>query len=334
MNSIARRTLLLAAAAATTLLFSGCPGERIVPSEFDQVSPAFDGVSVVWEDARNEEAGHATDIYAYNVFTATESLVAGGAGEQDQPAVSNQYAVWIDAGRLKARDISGGPPFGPPFSVTNGAATQTDPAVCGSVVVWSDTANNSDVYAKDLAGGSTIPVATSPAIEAYPACDAGRVVYSHAPLGTDSDIRLYNIGTGQTQVVSSELWNEWRPAISGDRVVWQAWPTQPDTVQGIQILGTNLATGLDFVVNNGPNHQTAPAISGSRVAWEDVRSGQPEIWWRDLATTMPPGIPVDGTQAGSQAGVSIFGSQVVFQNNSAGPWNINLATVFFFAPPV
>ena len=124
--------------------------------------------------------------------------------------------------------------------------------LCGSVVVWSDAANNSDVYAKDLAGGSQIAVATSSAVEAYPACDAGRVVYMYAPVGGDADIRLYDIGSGQTTVVSNELWNEWRRRSPGIRVVWQAWPTQPNTTEGIQIFGTNLDTGQDFVVTNRP----------------------------------------------------------------------------------
>ena len=220
------------------------------------------------------------------------------------------------------------------FSVTTGPATQTDPAVCGSVVVWSDTANNSDVYAKNLAGGSQIAVATSPAVEAYPACDAGRVVYTYAPLGSASNIRLYDIGTGQTQIVSDELWNEWRPAISGNRVVWQAWPTQPDTTEGIQIWGTNLATGQDFVVSNGPNHQTAPAISGSTVAWEDVRSadGQREIWWRDLATTMNrearSTAPCPGASRRSPSSAGGSPSRTM----AAGPWNLYLGQSLLHPP--
>jgi hypothetical protein len=325
MNSIVRRTLLLAAAAATTLPLSACVGERIVPSDFDQVSPAFNGETVAWEDSRNEETD-GTDIYAFNL--GAESKVAGGPGEQDQPAISNQYIVWIDEGRLRAKDLSSGAVF----PVTNGTATKADPAVCGSVAVWIDTGNNTDVYAKQLPDGPEIPVATSPAVEAYPACDAGRVVYMYAPLGAASDIRRYNIATGQTEVVADEPWNEWRPGISGNRVVWQAWPTQPDTDEGIQIFGTDLATGQDFVVSDGANHQTAPVISGSTVAWEDVRSGQREIWWRDLATTMP-GIPVDSTQAGSQQMASIFNRQVAFQSDSAGPWNIFVSQLFFFTPP-
>jgi len=314
--------LLLVAAAATTLPLSGCVGERIVPSDFDQVSPAFNGETVVWEDSRNDETD-GTDIYAFNL--GAESKVAGGPGEQDQPAISNQYIVWIDEGRLRAKDLSSGAVF----PVTNGTATKADPAVCGSVAVWIDTANNSDVYAKQLPDGPEIAVATSPAVEAYPACDAGRVVYMHAPIGGSADIRLYDIGTGQTTTVADQPWIEWRPAISGNRVVWQALPNPSDTTAGIQIFGTDLVTGLDFVVSDGPNHQTAPAISGSTVVWEDIRSGQTEVWWRDLATTMP-GIPVDSTQAGSQTAPSVFARQVAFQSDSAGPWNVFLANLFFF----
>jgi hypothetical protein len=330
MTPIARRALLLAAAATTILPLSGC-ADRLLPSEFDQNSPAINGENVVWEDSRNADTGNGTDLFAYNTGSLVQTPVAVGAGEQDQPAISNSYIVWIDEGRLMARNISAGPPFGPPFSVTNGPATQTNPAVCGSLVVWSDPANNSNVYAKDLSipGGPVINVATSDAVEAYPACDAGRVVYSYSPLGESSIIRLYNIATGQTTVVSSETWNEWRPSISGNRVVWQAWPGQPSTP--ILIFGTNLPNGPDFVVSPaGSGHQTAPVISGSTVAWEDVRSGHSQIWWRDVATTMPPGIPVEGSLPGSQQAVSLFGRRAVFQGNAEGPWNTYLGQLFFF----
>ena len=247
---------------------TGCAAERLSPNEFDQVAPAFNGDDVVWEDSRNAETD-GTDVYRFNYSTGTESLVAGGAGEQDQPAISDQYVVWIDDGRLKAKGLSGGAPF----SVTNGPATQPDPAVCGSLVVWSDTGNNSDVYAKQLPSGPVIPVATSSEVEAYPACDAGRVVYTYAPLAGGGRHPALQHRTGQTRVVADQPWNEWRPSISGNRVVWQAWPNPPST-QDIQIYGKNLGTDQNFVVSEGPGNQTAPVISGSTVAWEDNRSGQ------------------------------------------------------------
>jgi Tol biopolymer transport system component len=216
----------------------------------------------------------------------------------------------------------------PPFPVVNGPATQADPAVCGSVVVWSDTHNNSDIYAKQLPSGPEIQVATSQAVEAYPACDAGRVVYSSSPLGGISDVKLYDIAAQQTRDVANQPYNEWRPSISGNRVVWQAWPG-PD----INILGTNLATGQNFTVTDAAENQTAPVISGSTVAWEDLRSGSGEsqIWWRDVATTMPQtGIPVESSISRPQLLPSLSGRRVVFQNSSKGPWNVYIGNLVFF----
>src|SRR6266540_4251261 len=166
MRAIARKSLILAAGVALLLPAAGCGPSAIEPSAFDQVAPQISGKTIAWEDSRND-ASAGTDVYSYNTATATESLVAGGSGEQDQPGVSDRYFVWIDDGKLRAKDRSSGNMF----RVTSGPATQADPALCGSVVVWTDTSNNSDVYAKDLAGGATVPVATSAATEAYPACD-------------------------------------------------------------------------------------------------------------------------------------------------------------------
>jgi beta propeller repeat protein len=318
MKPIARRALLLVTAAAAALSATGCNPFALSPSAAVETSPAIAGTRIVWEDSRNDPPD-GTDVFMFDTGTITQSLVAGGAGDQGEPAVSDRYVVWSDGGRLEAKDLSSGQVF----SVTNGPADQGDPALCGSVVVWSDGSNNSDVYARDLADPQSreIPVATSSATEAYPACDAGRVVYMYAPAGQFSSIRLYDIASGQTKEVSNQAWNDWRPVISGDRVVWQGWPNQPDTTAGIQIFGTNLDTGQDFVVTSGPNHQVAPAISGSVVAWEDWRSGEPRVWWRDLGTAMDEQ-QVAATQPGTQRAPALSGRALVYEGNSSGVSNI------------
>jgi beta propeller repeat protein len=326
MNPKTRKAILVAAGAALGLGGTGCASQAVDPSIDAQLSPAYDGNDIAWEDSRNEQTD-GTDVYWYSADTGTVAKLAGGQGDQDQPAISSQYAAWIDQGKLMAKAL----PNGQPFAAANGSPTATDPALCGSLLVWTDTGNNSDVYAKQLPSGPVIPVATSSATEAYPACDAGRVVYMYGPAGSWSSIRLYDVASGQTSVVSSNDYNEWRPAISGNRVVYQAWPNQPSGP--IQILGTNLDTGQGFAVSPGSADQTSPAISGSTVAWEDVRSGRSLIWWRDLATSMPPGIPVDGTTQPSpakQLAPALVGRQVVFQGDATGAWNVYEATLFYY----
>ena len=171
--------LLVVAAAAAALSATGCAANRLDPNDRrpavardQRVEDRLGGLAQ--QRDRRHRRLHVEHRHRHRIAPRR------GAGEQDQPAISDRYIVWIDEGRLRAKDLSSGPVF----NVTNGPATQADPALCGSVVVWTDTANNSDVYAKDLAGGSQIAVATSSAVEAYPACDAGRVVYMYAPIGS------------------------------------------------------------------------------------------------------------------------------------------------------
>src|SRR6266540_6191392 len=74
MNRIARRALLVVAAVAAVLSATGCAAERLDPNDSAQLSPAFNGDDVVWEDSRNDEST-GTDLYRWNVSTATESPV-------------------------------------------------------------------------------------------------------------------------------------------------------------------------------------------------------------------------------------------------------------------
>src|SRR5262249_35698597 len=146
---------------------TGCASQAVDPKGDAQLSPAYNGSDLAWEDSRNE-ATDGTDVYWYSGNTGTVSKLAGGNGDQDQPALSAQYAAWIDQGKLTAQALRNGQPFTP----AKGSPTAGSPALCGSLLVWTDTANTSDVYAKQLPNGPVIPVATSPAVEAYPACDA------------------------------------------------------------------------------------------------------------------------------------------------------------------
>jgi beta propeller repeat protein len=293
---------------------TSCVGDSgvvvVVGNEFDQTSPAVNGTMVAWEDSRNEEAGNGVDVYARDMTSGTETLIAGGRGDQGQPAVSDQYIVWVDDGAIRARLRTGG-------NTVNvaGGNNNFDPAVCGSFVVWTDMRNgNPDIYGRDLAGGQELPIATSPASDAYPDCDGTRVVYMSTGAVNGVNISLFDRTTGATAVLGI-LWNEWMPAISGSRVVWQAWPNQPNCC--IQIKGVDFSTGALIPVTAGPGHQTMPDVSESIVVWQDNRNTNPQVWYLDLAGGTEKPVVMDIAQA-----PQVSGRRVVWQQQVNGSWDI------------
>src|SRR6266540_1434421 len=245
----------------------------VVGNEFDQQVPAINRTMVAWEDYRNIDAGGGVDVYARDMTSTpgSETLIAGGPGDQGQPTVSDQYIVWVDNGNaIRARPRNGGSVL----NVAVGNGDKFDPAVCGSLVVWTVTQNgNTDIYGRDLAGGQAFPIANTP--------------------------------------VSTQPWHEWRPAISGNRVVWQALASA-DT--GIDLLGVDLSTGTPFTVTTAVGDQTMPDISGTLVVWQD---GQGAVWSRDLAGGTPSPVAMGGTGA-----AQVSGRSVVWQQQQNGSWDI------------
>jgi beta propeller repeat protein len=306
------------------LLLTSCVSSNIVqvsPNDADQLAPAVNGTLVAWEDYRSGTGA----IYDRNMTSSPgpETLIADGGNDQTAPAVSTQDIVWVDNGSAIRAEPSGG---GNVITVVSGH-TVFDPAVCGTLVVWTDMRNgNPDIYGKDLAGGREFPIATSPATEAYPDCDGGRVVYMSTGAKTGPDISMFDRTTGATTVVSAQPWSEWQPAISGSRVVWQAWPNQPNCC--IQVFGVDLSTGAPFTVTTGSltGNQTLPDISGTVVAWQDDRRGTEDVWYVDLAGGTPsPVAAVNGVEAaGERQTPDVSGRRIVWTQriSSTASWNV------------
>jgi len=312
-------------------LLASCGGTSIVAvttNDSDQLVPAVNKTLVAWEDYRNVDAGAGSDVYARDMTSTPgpETLIAGGTGDQGQPAVSDQYIVWVDSGAIRALPRSGGNVI----NVATGNGDKFDPAVCGSLVVWTDMRNgNPDIFGRDLAGGNEFPIATSPAPEAYPDCDGNRVVYMSTGATTFADISMFDRTTGATTVISAQPWNEWQPAISGNRVVWQA-----STLNGTRIFGVDLSTGAPLVVSpyTASANQTLPAISGTIVTWQDNRSGIDDVWYVDLACgacASPVAGAVGQEPPGERRAPKVSGRRIVWQQrtSSTASWDIYLRDV-------
>ena len=185
------------------------------------------------------------------------------------------FIVWIDNGRLRAKNRSSGQVF----NVTTGGADPVRPgrsAARSSPGPTPATPPRTSTPATSPAAPRS-PSQTTSTVEAYPACDAGRIVYMRfALLNEWASIRLFNLASGQTTVVTDEPALERvatrdlrRPGrLAGLAEPARHHPGHPDLREEPRDRArtSSSATGL--------GNQTAPVISGTTVAWEDDRSGR------------------------------------------------------------
>jgi Tol biopolymer transport system component len=138
-------------------------------------------------------------------------------------------------------------------------------------------------------------------------------------------IAAFDLTTGATTVVSAQPWNEWIPAISGDRVVWRAWPNQPNCC--IQIFGFDLSTGAPISVTSGSGNQLTPDVSRTIVVWEDDRGKKPEVWYLDLSSGTEAAVVDTGGTAPPEEAPQVSGRSVVWQQQINGSWDIEMFTL-------
>ncbi|HSA23738.1 MAG TPA: hypothetical protein P5076_19915, partial [Myxococcota bacterium] len=107
-------------------------------------------------------------------------------------------------------------------------------------------------------------------------------------MGGFADVFLYDAATGVTTRLTEDPANQRRPAISGDRVVYE-----DDRNGDLDIYLYDLAAGVEQRLTDDPAIQRKPSISGDRVVWEDHRAGNADIYLHDLATGLTTPLVAD-----------------------------------------
>lgn len=166
------------------------------------------------------------------------------------------------------------------------------------------------------------------ATESNPEADGRYVVYEHVPtLGLigdtlDSDIRAYDVGTGDTTNLSDPTdddYDQTNPDISGDLVVWQSNEGLNPAIYAYGITWTSKKQ-----VTNTASNQTRPRVSGNYVIWHS--SATNSLWWYDYATPQYQNHEIPGS-VGAEAW-DIDGDRVVFSVSPAASthdlyvWNV------------
>ena len=217
---------------------------------FKAFDHAVTGSLVFWSDAREGDY----DVYAIDLQTSQERIIAHALNNQKVTAASDHYVVWKDD-RNSRTDV-------PPEQF------------------------NSDIYAMDLRTGQEIPVCTAGGLQEDPDVDGEFFVWSDQRRFVPSlapyvlHIFGYDASTGQEILIAEDTGDvrHVKPAVSGDTVVWVDL-----TSEGNDIMGYHISTGETFPIHEGGCDR--PDIDGRYLVWEDWRNGtDKDIWGYDLLT--------------------------------------------------
>jgi beta propeller repeat protein len=192
----------------------------------------------------------------------------------------------------------------------NSSVTHKNPAINGNHIVWSDDREGGfyATYLYDMITGSEIQI--SPAVSSMsqvPRISGNFVVYQDDSSGIPL-VYLYDISTGGTTQVTSDLNGQSLPAISGSRIVWQ-------DIRGIisQIFVGITTPGSEIAVSPGSSNQESPDISGDLVVWLDDRNaGQWDVYLYNLTSHQETRITDNPS---NKANPAIYGNRIVWTDD-------------------
>jgi len=179
------------------------------------------------------------------------------------------------------------------YNLTDGASKvlttsvgfdQEDPSTDGNYVIWQSRLSNgaTDLLFSSLGTVSAQAATTTPGqVEANPEIEWPWIIYqvkSAAAPSAPWQVEAFNAETNERFLVSPGVGDQFRPRIHGGRIVWE---DHRDVGPG-EIYFADLETREVQRITNNTFGQNNPTIYGDVIAWQDNRSGQVDIWIRDL----------------------------------------------------
>lgn len=212
-------------------------------------------------------------------------------------------------------------------------AEQRSPALSGLTAVWTDTrTGDQDIYEMNVQTGAVSPVLTHSANQNNPKIDGNRVVWTDYRQDTANltgqNIYSKDLLTGEIIRVNKATYlTPDYPAVSGNRVFWQARDTATPTFTHIYYRDLTPGAPNEAMIGGYLIDQVQPVASGQRVAWTDIATtGAKHVEVYDFNTSTAA-LVTDA--AGSQLNPALDGDIVAWEDTRGGNSDIylkNLAT--------
>lgn len=233
-----------------------------------QQTPAISGNRFVWVDRR---ISNTMQVYTTTLPATGGEVIAATTATQAEPAISGSIVVWRDSrdsmNQIYKCDLSVTPLQADP--VYPAGTNQWRPAISGNRVLWEDfsVSNNITLVVFDYVQNQIVwtHTVTGSGINLKGRISGNLVVWQR-PGTTNSDIRGYDLGTGQYLDISVGSEDDQNPAVSGRTVVWQ---------RGNQIVGTTIPSPTEVAITAPTAGAVLLAGSEIQVAWSLVSGDAP-----------------------------------------------------------
>jgi len=293
-------------------------------------SPALYGDTIVWEDYRDP---NTIQIYQYNLTTGKENPVNSSQNYQFQPEIYGNSVVWTEFNSTdgnftiirydlvnRTRDE---------YSCNFDGNEYNFPKVSGTTIVWQDynvTNFNWDITVMRNTGSRPELIIYGDGDQKHPEIFQDNIVYENwtgTAYNSPSHIWLYNLSNNTAVPVSEVFYQETRPHIYGEKIVWEAY-NGSGVGNYVYIYDKGVITRLATF------DQYNPAIYGNRVVVEDAReSALHDVYVYDLVAGSETRLS-QKSFAYSQLTPDIYENRIIWADTRAGNgnvWDIYLLTL-------
>jgi len=221
-----------------------------------------------WDGRTQQDAPAAPGWYTVKL------ILTDGLNKQTQATVLVQVGDLLPDGQLLAEA---------------GTARQKEVHGHGKWVVWQDQRDgNWNIYAKDVLGAATEPVAVTASTlnQERPRTDGEYVVWQSRQADGGWDIWAKNLSDASAAfaVTSTVIDDETKPVVEWPWVIYQRKPSGVAEAPW-QLFAKNLLTDVETAVDTTTQNQLDPSIHQQRIVWQDHRDvGPGEIYFKDLVS--------------------------------------------------
>ena len=254
--------------------------------------------------------------YVFSILLFLCLVSTGSATTEDLTPIS-AFPSFIDsADEFAAESVTILQAFGFERQVTTDSLYRENPRTDGTYITWVEWDATSKIWYYDIASGKQSLISNSKNNQNYPDIQAGIAVWQES--GAKKNIMSTSLSplVSPRTVYTSDT-TATRPAVYGDRVVWEDYAGKDYTNIFYQRIGDTFAGPL----SKSQKPQSNPRIYGDYVVWQELDSGIDDwnIYLFNLNTEEKKQLTRDRS---AQINPDISGNLVVWEDHRDGLSNI------------